>query len=354
MAKPSVSLIIPVYKVNEAYFKQCIDSVLKQTFKNIEVILVDDGSPDESGKICDLYRNSDERVVVIHKDNGGVSSARNEGLIAAHGEWVMFLDADDWLIEYAIEEILREGAKYDADMICFNHFYNSDDRQWKREHITPKTIVRCNNDLKWSVIDMLFPYLDKKRNNVQLGACRAVWGKLYKASIVREHNLMFDTDLKISEDAIFNMDFIAYAKKVVHMDKYLMHYRVHGESIMQRYNEDVFDINEKALTAYLKRIERYWKDIDFQIAYLGMASECVFRAMKMKILHDNCTLSFFEKRRMLKKLFSTAVYIKALNIQGYSYLPVGKKQIMMCIRYGLYIPAMFISWSCIKYLNKNL
>ena len=104
MQKKLVSIIVPIYKV-EKYLKQCLDSILNQTYENIEIILVDDGSPDNCGKICDEYASNDKRIRVIHKENGGLSSARNAGLDVATGEYISFIDSDDYVSENFIKRL---------------------------------------------------------------------------------------------------------------------------------------------------------------------------------------------------------------------------------------------------------
>ena len=97
MSEPLVSIIVPVYKVPEQYLRKCIESTMTQTLQNIEILLVDDGSPDQCGEICDAYAEKDSRVKTLHKQNGGLSSARNYGCRAARGKWIMFVDGDDWI-----------------------------------------------------------------------------------------------------------------------------------------------------------------------------------------------------------------------------------------------------------------
>ena len=100
MKEPLVSVIVPVYKVPEKFLRKCIESLIGQTLENIEILLVDDGSPDDCGKICDEYANKNENIKVIHKENGGLSAARNTGCENAHGKWMMFVDGDDWVERY--------------------------------------------------------------------------------------------------------------------------------------------------------------------------------------------------------------------------------------------------------------
>ena len=118
---PKLSIIVPVYKV-EQYIHKCVDSILKQTFEDFELILVDDGSPDNCGKICDEYARKDERVRVIHKENGGVSSARNKGILEAKGEYISFIDPDDWIELKMYEEIFDFINANDVDVLCFEVF----------------------------------------------------------------------------------------------------------------------------------------------------------------------------------------------------------------------------------------
>ena len=114
---PCVSVIVPVYKV-AAYLPRCVDSILAQTWRNLEIILVDDGSPDECGSICDVYAEKDPRIRVIHKENGGLSSARNAGLDTASGEYIGFVDSDDWIEPEMYARMLALMEKYDAKMVC--------------------------------------------------------------------------------------------------------------------------------------------------------------------------------------------------------------------------------------------
>ena len=119
--KPLISVIVPVYKV-EDYLGRCVDSLLNQTYENLEIILVDDGSPDGSGKICDAYAERDGRVRVIHKENGGLSSARNAGLDIAGGEYVGFVDSDDWMDEHTYEWFMDMMLQEDLKLVCAGRY----------------------------------------------------------------------------------------------------------------------------------------------------------------------------------------------------------------------------------------
>ena len=120
MKNPFISIIVPIYSIPELYLRQCIESCINQTVGDLEVLLVDDGSPDNCGQICDEYANKDKRLKVIHKKNGGLVSARNTGFEAASGEWMTYLDGDDWLSSDFVEKIKKVLSKYrELDMVFF-------------------------------------------------------------------------------------------------------------------------------------------------------------------------------------------------------------------------------------------
>lgn len=118
MDSPLISVIIPVYKV-EQYIRKCVDSVIEQTYDNLEIFLVDDGSPDKCGEICDEYARKDKRIIVIHKENGGLSDARNVALDVATGDYVMFVDSDDWIKKETCDFLIRTIQKQSVDIVCF-------------------------------------------------------------------------------------------------------------------------------------------------------------------------------------------------------------------------------------------
>ncbi len=184
-----VSVIVPIYN-SEKYLKRCVDSILSQTFSDFELLLVDDGSTDGSGSICDEYSAKDSRVRVFHKENGGVSSARNLGLDNARGEWITFVDSDDYLEKSFLAE-LSEFEDVDF-VISGGRFIN------KGRNYAPQSIS------KMKVEDDL-PFMDEQLMQIYL---RTPWAKLYKHSIILQNNLRFDSCLYIGEDTEFNLRYM--------------------------------------------------------------------------------------------------------------------------------------------------
>lgn len=217
-----ISVIVPVYNV-EKYLERCIDSLLSQTYKNLEIILVDDGSTDNSGQICDKYGECDKRIVVIHKENGGLSSARNEGINCSNGEYIGFIDSDDWVDERMYEVLLCNLIKYDADIsdidsITIDHY---------------ETIV--NKPEKIAVKDgqdMLRDYFILDKYSV----CR----KLYKREVIG--NVRFPVG-KINEDICTNFRFLKNAKRLVKSSLIMYYYFSNPNSITGTvFKEKDFDL----------------------------------------------------------------------------------------------------------------
>lgn len=167
-----VSVIIPVYKV-EKYLKRCIESVVNQSYKNIEIILVNDGSPDKCGEICDAYARIDSRIKVIHKENGGLSSARNVALDIVSGEYIMFVDSDDWISEDSLEQ-LYEYIDADYDIINFEFSFVKENS---------KELVETHNDIKDGYECDLITYIDKLFSGK---LSFFIWNKLYKKDLFNE------------------------------------------------------------------------------------------------------------------------------------------------------------------------
>ncbi|RGF13499.1 glycosyltransferase [Blautia sp. AM16-16B] len=205
---PQISIIIPVYDV-EKYLERCIESVLNQTLKDIEIILVDDGSPDRSGKMCDVFAEKDKRIKVIHKENGGLSSARNAGISMAKGKYIGFVDSDDWIEDDMFEYLFNLIEQYDADIADCGMVETA-----KYEFVKDngeENIEVLNRD---GALDVFFRI---SRSDINYCAC----DKLYKRELVEKVQF---TDGIIFEDIDFNYRVLIEAKKVVISDSKKYYY----------------------------------------------------------------------------------------------------------------------------------
>lgn len=238
----SVSVIMPVYN-SEKYLAKAIISVLDQTFKDLELILIDDGSQDNSLVICDMYADNDERIKVIHQTNSGICAARNKGLEDAQGEYIAFIDHDDLYSPTLLEENHKLAKQYDADVIKFGNEYiedkNSDAYNFKYNKILDeKKLLFINKEnLKESY---------EKINEAELMVY--VWDGLFKASMIRKHNVFFDTSFKYGhEDRVFCMQLYPYINCMIINPKIYYYHIVHKSSASRNFSVDRIKDTEKLL-----------------------------------------------------------------------------------------------------------
>lgn len=225
-----VSVIVPVYKTDTRYLRKCIESLISQTCKNIEIILIDDGSPDDCGIICDGYAAADPRIKVIHQKNKGLSAARNSGMEAASGEYIMFVDSDDWIEKDCIGTVLAKIKKEHTDILCFQ-------RCTDRKHAIrlPKTKSGKIGFSERKTIQHRILMCEK--NYRGFDPCTA-WGKLYKKDILTENAITFPEGI-IFEDVVFNLYIFENIKSAYFFDYVGYHYRLSDDSITRRFDPQI-------------------------------------------------------------------------------------------------------------------
>lgn len=255
---PLVSIIVPVYNV-EAYLYRCIENILNQTYSDFELILVDDGSPDKCSQICDEYAQKDSRIKVIHKRNGGQSSARNTGLEICRGEYIYFCDSDDWiepnLLELTIDKITNE----DADMVRFQCFTHFDDAVYQSSFLLNRNSVALEDDQ--AKLDFICQSLLSYKIGWEL--CLAV----YKADTIIKNNVRFPQGIDIAEDLFINILDTVYARKIAFLDEPLYHYCMRGDSTMGKVKGTIRmnECNELAFRLYKEIENEYIKSNFYRI-----------------------------------------------------------------------------------------
>ena len=207
-----VSIIVPIYNI-EGYIRECIDSILAQTYPDFELILVDDDSPDNCGRICDEYAEKDVRIKVIHKENGGLTSARNAGLSVAKGDWIMHVDGDDWIEPDMIESLIEAANITEADLVFGDHMkYGPSAGNHK--------LPTWSNDKK----DSMSRYIAYSMTTI--------WGSIAKSSLYTEHCLKSPDGVSYCEDFHLIVRLCHYAKKIANVHRPFYHYRYRPTSIM--------------------------------------------------------------------------------------------------------------------------
>ena len=300
-----ISVIVPVYKV-ESYLKRCVDSILNQTYTNLEIILVDDGSPDNCGAICDEYAKKDIRVKVIHKQNEGVSKARNEGLSIATGEYVTFVDSDDYIEPNMYEQLYLAINRENADLAVCGF------RQ-----------VRVNGEQKindapkgfdWSKENIIINYFTQ---GVVKEIMYSPWNKLFRTS--KLENLRFNTKFRLGEDILFIFEFIEQMEKMIYVEGAFYHYVMHPNSAMtSSFSVKRFDYIE-VVDILLDKCKRLYKEAHDNAlfwAYLHKQNTCRSLCKNQKLkkeyfeIYNDC-INFCKQNR--KKVWHKLVLKRKID-----------------------------------------
>lgn len=249
--RPAVSVIIPVYNV-EKYLDRCMQSVLNQTLRNIEIILIDDGSPDDCPRLCDEYANKDDRIKVIHKQNGGLGYARNSGLEIATGEYVAFVDSDDFIDVQMYKSLYSMAKKEDADAVYSNCKLYRNGVAAVREDVKEDTFFRTKDEVEQFLLDYVAPLPEEKHDVKYM---MSVWRAVYRMSIIKENNIRFLSERDIlSEDMPFNIDFLKCSTKVVYLKDAFYNYCLNPSSLTQHWTVEKNDKRQRLFECIEQRM----------------------------------------------------------------------------------------------------
>ena len=325
--KDLISVIVPIYNV-EKYLKKCLDSIINQTYNNLEIILVDDGSPDNCGKICDEYAKKDNRIKVIHKENGGVSSARNKGLDIANGEYVFFIDSDDYIELDAIEKLLSMGK---SDFIISKGY-----RIEKNERIA------IDNDILKSETINNPEYKEKIFSKLLLGKVTSgPFAKMYKRNVIEKNKLRFNEELEFGEDTIFTFCFINYSSSFSNVNEYTYNYVTDLNSITQKYSKKTFKRVDNLVKNFknilLPMLEsKHQNEYYFYIVYL-LNHLCI-----EYIFNEQTNLKPKEQKKLLKNLMEKEEYAEAVKNVKINKLTPRKKVMVFLMRMKLYCMIKYV------------
>lgn len=285
-----VSVVVPVYNV-ERYLDECISSLLKQTYSNIELILVDDGSKDGSGKICDQYGREYPDIKVIHKENAGLGYARNSGLEIASGELVTFVDSDDYVEPTYIEELVNGLAVHHVDM-CKGGFRKVQDDGSVKFQRSYHSEVFPGGEARARLLPRLIGSAPAQHDSVEM----CVWGTIYKMSHIRQHHLRFPSEREmLSEDIVFNVAYMQYADGACLIPQAGYNYRENFSSLTKRYRAERFDLSRHL---YLEMNQR--------LRELGYSSDTLHRLDRMFFIYLKACITQ-ERRRVSGQTAARAI-----------------------------------------------
>ena len=318
MENDLISIIVPVYNC-EKYIEDCINSIKNQTYKNIEIIIVNDGSTDRSLELIQMAANDDKRIKIFSTENMGVSHARNIGVEKANGKWISFIDSDDWIEPNFCELLYEKAAELNADYIGCG--YNK---------VIGENIQKINVDgniLEYEKDDFLIKLL-----NVQT-SYGLIHMKLIKAEYVKQ--VKFNENIKVAEDALFNIELCDYLNKIVIFNKPLYNYRINTDSVVRKYDENYSNKYAKAMDEVSSYIKNKYTD---EKILTNLNNFVVYHLMLVCVNYIyNPENKSESKIRLLKNTCEGNVYKDAVKSSNYDELSMTRKITLFTIKYKLYL-----------------
>lgn len=323
-----VSVVIPVYNA-EKFLVRCLDSIIRQNFKDIEIILVNDGSNDNSLRICNEYSKKDKRIIVIDKINEGPSIARNKGVLNAKGEYIMFVDSDDWIESNMIANMHKKITEEKSDICISNYYRNYSDKE-----------IECNlnfdeininkNEIKEKLIFQLigresFGSID------QILGFGAPWGKLFSINILMKYKILFNEELLIGEDLLFNIEALSKANTVTIDKNNYYHYWDNELSIMRRYKKNYWEIYRKLIKSIEKFIEKNNFTNDIGERFNIMKIEAVIRSIRNECSDKN-EKNLFAKVKYINSICSDKIVKSTIENINYNEISFKRKLILELIK----------------------
>lgn len=317
--KPLISIIVPVYNC-EQYIDKCISSILDQTYKNIEVICIDDGSPDNSAEILDSYAEKDKRVKVIHKKNGGVSFARNDGIKAANGKFIVFVDGDDWIDTDTVSTMVQTATENNADVVMCCYVKEFSDHS-VTSHIFDGDVFYQGADLKNKIHRRLIGPLNQELATPQnADILIAPWMQLFKAKVCCMYEFYDINKLGTFEDGLYQIDVYRDFERFVYIDRPFYHYRKDNEtSITTKYKADLFDKRLNLYNIIENKINEWNLDECYREALNNRVALSMIGIGLNEIKADK---NIFKKAAFLKDVLKTPRYKTAFKSLTMKHFPI--------------------------------
>ncbi|MEE1040516.1 MAG: glycosyltransferase family 2 protein [Lachnospiraceae bacterium] len=325
---PQVSIIVPVYKVPEGFLRKCVESCGAQTLEEIEILLVDDGSPDDCGSICDEYAVQDERIRVIHKENGGLCSARNAGCLAARGEWIMFVDGDDWIDPDMCERMLEAGSRENVDLVMCGitkEYEHSSQvyRFYLRDYEESGKVYR-GRECRWLQQQLL----------VYNGNIAVAYSKLIRRRLIMENNILHDEELRQGAEGLeFNLRLFEKLQSALFLNRPFYHYIYNDTSISASHSEE----NHAFVIRCFERIRDLIEESDNRDRLLPWFDNrllyvIITTAISGYFNPDN-PASYREKKRGYETYLQQPIVSRALQTDNLRGLSRQRKTVLFLIRH---------------------
>lgn len=309
---PKVSIIVPIYNV-EQYLSQCIESFCRQTLEDIEIILVEDGSPDNCGAICDRFAEKDSRIRVLHKKNAGVGAARNDGIKLATGEYVIFVDSDDYIPEDAYEKMYNCAKENDADIVLAD-IYTVQDETVRYIKFFEKPFVTTDRKFLDEVVKSAFynHYCPMPPASGPAYGYGGPTNKLVRRSLVMDNDIWFDTSVKgVFDDVIYSAYILACAEKVAYITEPVYYYRLLENSITRTYKANMLEINAAIFASIEKFMEKYGPDGRYNNGFYAVVLRRLNESLSKYFFNKDNQNPKSENMKQLQKTICSEPYVSA-------------------------------------------
>jgi len=329
MNNDKISIIIPVYNLREEYFIKCIESVINQSYKNLEIIIVDDGAKNNIKQIIDNYAIKDKRIIVIHNEHKGVSKARNVGIIQATGKFIMFLDSDDWLEQETCKKLIDNIEE--NDMLIFDAYINYNKNIVKNSFCP---LVYNNSVLTEEIIkdlELQIIYKDFAQYKPIEKVVGVTWGKFYRREFIINNKLLFHEELRRAEDHIFLLEIFEKKGKYKYINEYLYNYRVSSESAVNCFSYGVDRDFENTLNYIHDFVIN--KEKIFIKAYYARIVHYIPTALKNDFFHEKNKEKKKEKFLRLDKMLNRNPYKLGIEKVEFKKLNKKNKLVLMLLKH---------------------
>lgn len=330
-----LTVIVPVYKINEEFLRYCIESLLNQGRSDYRIILVDDGSPDNCGQICDEYAKKNDIISVIHQENQGVSMARNNAIKKTETKWLTFVDADDWVEDDYIDTLYRElnGAANSADVVMYEY-----SREFKssrsEETLGLETGFLSDDMLNIARKSTFYKLLINGKSNPY--TVIAIWDKVYNTDFLKNNEMWFIPEARKGQDRLFNADVLNSTSKVYYIKKILYRYRCWEESRTNKYDPNVPKLTAVEIKSLQNVLLKHnLQDMGEEYLKCRICTR-LYTCMRLYYFHDSNNKSFKEKIDDVRKLANSEPYKKALATVNLSLLNTQEKIFVYCMKMKLY------------------
>lgn len=346
MTIPDISIIIPVYNV-EQYLGECLNSVVNQTHHNIEIICINDGSPDNSMAILKEYERSDNRIKIVDQSNQGVSASRNHGIDITEGKYIMFIDSDDWIDLETCEKTLELAERYSADIVIWPYLKEFSDSTVQKPIFEKDIIIFENEDVRSFLHRRICGLLGEElRKPEMLNVLSPVWGKLYRRNIIKDFNVRFESNDYIGiEDGLFNFLVFNQIKKAVYINQYYYHYRKTNQtSVTKTYNPRGLKLFKNQLEFYRDNIEHNNLGDDYQLA---LSNRVALSFLDFGLNEMASPENSFQKIRSIKKILEIEDFKSCHWELSLKYMPIHWKIFYGFVKLG-FASGLFIMLLAIR------